>query len=222
MQNVARATGVGILWWMCAASGCAETVAAPRPDARLIERVQVSKAEPSPDCQALGAIEGRSADCDDPDNNVEAYQSAYDSLRAAAAVRGGNFVVIDSTGGPHLVSISPVVYDGRMSIRGRVFACNAGWPRSTAATSTAAPQPAAAIVSPAAASDSLPIIDHLWTEAAAAATPAPAPYTATAAPALACEPDCSPGYVCAHGTCVQACNPVCFAGQICGEDRICH
>lgn len=220
MQNVARATGVGLMWWMCAASGCAETAVAPRPDAHLIERVQVSKAEPASDCQALGAIEGRSAECDDADNNPDAYQSAYDSLRANAAMRGGNFVVIDSTGGPHLVSISPVVYDGRMSIRGRVFACNAGWPRATAAALSAA-----TIVAPSTASDSLPIIDHLWSEAASAAatvTPAASPYATVAAPGASCEPDCSPGYVCAHSTCVQACNPTCFAGQICGEDRICH
>jgi hypothetical protein len=45
---------------------------------------------------------------------------------------------------------------------------------------------------------------------------APAPY------ALLCEPDCSPGFACVRGQCVEACNPKCVAPQRCGADRICH
>jgi hypothetical protein len=48
--------------------------------------------------------------------------------------------------------------------------------------------------------------------------PAPVP----AAPALVCEPDCSPGYVCLRGTCVSACNPLCAENERCGADRSCH
>jgi hypothetical protein len=40
--------------------------------------------------------------------------------------------------------------------------------------------------------------------------------------ALACVPDCSPGYTCVEGKCISACNPLCEAGQRCGADRICH
>jgi hypothetical protein len=50
---------------------------------------------------------------------------------------------------------------------------------------------------------------------------APAP-SASSATALACEPDCSPGYTCLRGKCVSACNPLCAAGERCGADRICH
>jgi hypothetical protein len=49
-------------------------------------------------------------------------------------------------------------------------------------------------------------------------TPAPAaaPY------AMLCEPDCSPGFTCVRGQCVEACNPKCVAPARCGADRICH
>ena len=51
------------------------------------------------------------------------------------------------------------------------------------------------------------------------AAPAPAP----AAPySMLCEPDCSPGYACVRGQCVEACNPKCVAPARCGADRICH
>jgi hypothetical protein len=51
---------------------------------------------------------------------------------------------------------------------------------------------------------------------AAPAAAAPAPY------AVLCEPDCSPGFACVRGQCVEACNPKCVAPQRCGADRICH
>jgi hypothetical protein len=183
------------------AVGCAETAAAPRIDPRLAEHVAVSRAEPGPNCALLGAVEGQSPECDDVESST-AYEAAYDNLRTNAALRGGNFVVIDSTGGPHLVSVSPVVYDGRMSIRGRVFACTSGWPQKVATP------------------DPMPGIDHLWSEMVT--PPSSLPNVASVSPAGGCEPECSPGYVCMRNACVMACNPVCFAGQTCGEDRICH
>jgi hypothetical protein len=59
------------------------------------------------------------------------------------------------------------------------------------------------------------VIDALDAQRRAGA-PAPAPA------AGACEPDCSPGYTCLRGQCVEACNPKCVAPQRCGADRICH
>lgn len=57
----------------------------------------------------------------------------------------------------------------------------------------------------------------------AAAAPMIAAPAMPAPPSVAaCVPDCSPGYVCANGTCVSACNPPCGAGQQCGADRTCH
>jgi hypothetical protein len=56
----------------------------------------------------------------------------------------------------------------------------------------------------------------------------PAEATANTAPpsaeaqSAACEPDCSPGFVCLRGRCVSACNPSCGDGERCGTDRLCH
>ena len=49
----------------------------------------------------------------------------------------------------------------------------------------------------------------------------PAPVTASEA-STACEPACSPGYVCLRAACVSACNPPCATGQRCEADRSCH
>lgn len=57
---------------------------------------------------------------------------------------------------------------------------------------------------------------------ASPAAPAAPPTAAASSPAPACEPECSPGYVCVRGACVSACNPPCGAGQRCGADRTCH
>ncbi len=54
------------------------------------------------------------------------------------------------------------------------------------------------------------------------AEPVPASSAAGAAPAAACEPECSPGYVCVRGACVSACNPPCAQNELCGADRICR
>jgi hypothetical protein len=55
---------------------------------------------------------------------------------------------------------------------------------------------------------------------------AQAPPAASSSPAAqssaACEPDCSPGFVCLRGRCVSACNPPCGDTERCGADRICH
>lgn len=51
---------------------------------------------------------------------------------------------------------------------------------------------------------------------------APAAPASTLPPSGACEPQCSPGYVCIRGNCVSACNPPCDKGERCGEDRSCH
>jgi hypothetical protein len=80
-------------------------------------------------------------------------------------------------------------------VKARLFAC----PAATAASS--APVAAVAMGAPA---------------------PQPPSSVAPPAPALVCEPDCSPGYTCLRGKCVSACNPLCAAGERCGVDRICH
>ena len=38
---------------------------------------------------------------------------------------------------------------------------------------------------------------------------------------LACDPTCSPGFVCERGTCLPQCNPKCAADEICTRQRLC-
>jgi hypothetical protein len=38
---------------------------------------------------------------------------------------------------------------------------------------------------------------------------------------LACDPICSPGFVCERGTCRPQCNPKCAADEICTRQRLC-
>jgi hypothetical protein len=75
----------------------------------LVDAVQVSKAEPGPSCRALGALDGVSGDCESP------YESAYAALRTRAALRGGNYVVIDA--------VIPESLDRSIIINGRLYAC---------------------------------------------------------------------------------------------------
>lgn len=51
---------------------------------------------------------------------------------------------------------------------------------------------------------------------------APPPPAAAAPYSILCEPDCSPGFACVRGQCVEACNPKCVLPARCGADRICH
>jgi hypothetical protein len=92
-----------------------------KPDVRLVNAVQVSKAEPGPWCRALGAVEGAS------DMGMSGYVSAYQSLRGEAALLGGNYVVIDHVAGAR----APAEGWRDTVIGGRVFACPQvdGFPR---------------------------------------------------------------------------------------------
>jgi hypothetical protein len=47
--------------------------------------------------------------------------------------------------------------------------------------------------------------------------PSSAPGPAT----TACDPPCSPGYICNAGSCAALCNPPCGPGQVCRADRLC-
>ena len=38
---------------------------------------------------------------------------------------------------------------------------------------------------------------------------------------LACDPICSPGFVCERGTCLPQCNPKCASDEICTRQRLC-
>jgi hypothetical protein len=40
--------------------------------------------------------------------------------------------------------------------------------------------------------------------------------------AATCFPDCSPGYLCHEGTCIEACNPPCAGGFRCTAERQCE
>lgn len=95
-------------------AGCAEVSDAPRISFAQLEAVQVSKLEPAPTCRPLGAMEGSSGECSE-----SVYEAAYDGLRRSAAVRGGNYVVIDSI--RQLYGTCGV--QSAMAIQGRLFSC---------------------------------------------------------------------------------------------------
>jgi hypothetical protein len=227
MGQLSRAT---VTIGMCALAGCAEGTAGPRVDARLVDHVQVSRAEPGAACRSLGAVDGKvDDDCDDSCG----YEAAYDALRAAAALRGGNYVVLDSFAGGRSIG----GYDGPMALQGRVYSCPLGWPRElreldAGPAQTPGPSidrwtppviPPAMITPPAlpppGAPQGIPSGGATIEASASLSSPLVLPVQS---PSTTCEPDCSPGYVCARGACVSACNPVCWAGQRCGEDRVCH
>ena len=102
------------LVWIFFACGCLDTPEQARIAPALVEAVQVSKVEPGLACRALGALDGSSADCEQ-----NRYESAYASLRTNAALRGGNYVVID------LVSSQLQESSGEraITINGRVYSC---------------------------------------------------------------------------------------------------
>jgi len=166
-------------------AACVDGGETPRIAQSLVDAVQVSKTEPGGNCRSMGALEGRS---DDEEETI--YEAAYETLRTNAALRGGNYVVIDNIEGPHFVSAS--YYETSVVIRGRLFACTLA-PPFTVRYPVAAP-----------------------------ASIAPQESVATASASGACDPECSPNFVCVRGQCTSACNPPCSAGAECGEDRICH
>jgi len=99
------------LWWLWVIpfwlTGCIEDQVVRLPS-HLTEAVQVSRTEPEGQCRPLGAIEAHSGDME-----YNTYESAYERLRSNAALRGGNYVVIDA------VNTSAV-------IQGRLFRCTPG------------------------------------------------------------------------------------------------
>lgn len=103
-------TRLCLLAGLASLAGCASEL---KPEARLIDAVQVSKSEPGPWCRPLGAVEGAS------DFGTIGYVTAYHALRSEAALRGGNYVVIDHVAGAH--SAAEAWRD--TVIAGRVFDC---------------------------------------------------------------------------------------------------
>ena len=89
-------------------SGCVENEDAKIAPS-LVDQVQVSRTEPGSVCRALGALDGTSGDCEG-----SRYEAAYSALRTRAALRGGNYVVID-----HVMSDQ----DRTVTIEGRVYIC---------------------------------------------------------------------------------------------------
>jgi hypothetical protein len=147
-------------------------------------------------CRLLGPLVGRDEDRWTPGS--PRYETAVLDLRKKAVLTGGTHLVTDSIEPPHDGDAVPAFV-----VRARLFACGAGSAEATASASAVA--------------------------SAAAAPPAPPAKAVTMGEtpnpplkAVACEPECSPGYTCLRGTCVSACNPACAAGERCGVDRICH
>jgi hypothetical protein len=96
-------------------AGCDEEP--QRLPAHITDHVQVARAEPGPHCESMGALEGHSSD-----EARSKYESAYADLKDAAALRNGNYVVIDQ------VSSWLSGTDTEVVIRGRLYACALGLP----------------------------------------------------------------------------------------------
>jgi hypothetical protein len=101
--------------------GCIEEQAIRLPS-HFTDSIQVSKREPEGMCRTLGAVEGRSRESDD-----NGYEAAYDTLRSNAALRGGNYVVLDLVNATRVQS-GGNTYDGPVVIQGRLYRCALGLP----------------------------------------------------------------------------------------------
>src|SRR5262249_52471478 len=80
---------------------------------------------------------GRSRDIE----GLSQYESAYDVVRTQAALRGGNYVVIDLV----TAARTPSGSSDSVSIQGRLFACTLGYPAALPArpvAMTVEPEPA--------------------------------------------------------------------------------
>lgn len=98
------------------ALGCAEEGRVPT---KIASSVQVSKAEPGPWCKQIGALDGRTTECEGP-----VYELAYEALRRTAYERGGNYVVLDWISGPRPCGVQSAT----MVLHGRVYSCPLGGP----------------------------------------------------------------------------------------------
>jgi hypothetical protein len=107
-----RTFGIGIAILL---AGCDEEP--QRLPAHITDHVQVARSEPGPHCESIGALEGHSSD-----NARSKYESAYADLKDTAAMRNGNYVVIDQVASLFAGS------DGEVVIRGRLYVCSLGLP----------------------------------------------------------------------------------------------
>jgi hypothetical protein len=101
--------------------GCIEEQSIRLPS-HFTDPVMVSKSEPEGMCRNLGAVEGRSRESDD-----SPYEAAYDTLRSNAALRGGNYVVMDLINATRVQS-GGNTYEGPVVIQGRLYQCAIGMP----------------------------------------------------------------------------------------------
>jgi len=103
-------------------------------DPKVASQVTVSKAEPPPGCELVGAIKGATA--------FGELGDAHTELLRSAVLRGGNYVSVDLVERPMIAGV------GGYTVRGRLFACRA--PMAPMAAMPAAPpaQPPAAPAQP--------------------------------------------------------------------------
>jgi hypothetical protein len=84
----------------------------------ISDGIQVSRVEPGRECALVGVVEGESRA-----SARGKYESAFVDVQDAAAMRGGNYVVIDA--------VDSIYGDGtgrEIVIRGRLFSCALGLP----------------------------------------------------------------------------------------------
>ena len=119
---------VGIALVSLSMLGCDEEP--QRLPAHITDNVRVARTEPGAHCESVGALEGHSSD-----GARSKYESAYADLKDAAALRGGNYVVIDQ------VAAIPLGSDPEVVIRGRLYSCSLGLPAQMVRMEAPAPNP---------------------------------------------------------------------------------
>ena len=106
MSTTIRTLG-GLL--LVAMTGCAAFEKAPYMDPKVAAQVTVTKNEPPPGCEYVGAVKGKTY--------VGTLGDAHGDVLRSAVLRGGNFVSVDLVERPMLVGLGGYV------VRGRLFAC---------------------------------------------------------------------------------------------------
>ena len=178
-----------------------------RPSSPAVSTVRIEHFNPPSGSAFIGPIQVTDGQGCGIFSEHGTLENARVRLQEAAVRQGADFVKL-------VKEIKP--YSGRDCLHHEYtlegLAYRVGPPRA-ASVPTVTPAPA---VTPQA-----PTVG-LAAPAVASAAPAVGLAAAPAStPSAACNPLCSPGYVCSAGVCQAQCNPACGAGETCRADRVC-
>jgi len=174
-----------------------------RPSSPAVSTVRIEHFNPPSGSAFIGPIQVTDGQGCGIFSEHGTLENARVRLQEAAVRQGADFVKL-------VKEIKP--YSGRDCLHHEYtlegLAYRVGPPRA-ASVPTVTPAPAVGLAAPAVAS-AAPAVGLAAPSAAPASTPS-----------AACNPLCSPGYVCSAGVCQAQCNPACGAGETCRADRVC-